>query len=457
MAHSSYWTLVRRYIVLVFICCLVGGGVGAFMQLKDAKGYVATTRVFANSKRADNVAVSQSTSLAVQRMESYIRLADSTRLASRVISRLGIDSSAQELASRISASLDKDTVIMTLTVKADTPDEARRVIEALPAEFTTLVNQLVDLPVTNENATVFTTIDGPFVVKNSSLPRLMASIVFGLLLGAAIGLAIASIRVRGMAGRTPQGLSLMTGAPVVGIIPGGDRGRHSMNTVKLPESRRLAYHRLARNLSHLATTGHRLIIATSPDGKLSPTSTVVGLAKALAQRGDAVLVVDASFSDQGAGVVLDLAPDGLGLDAVQGKIALDEAVKRTTFSNLRLLHLGSSHDELLETGAGHKLAELLDFARTQYDTVLVDASPVLARADIPTAVEVADCVILVLDQFETPNTDTRAATEGLKAMTTAPVGLVLDQAVSGSMSRVQMEIGLVLATAEEPEEDLALR
>ncbi|WP_256793614.1 AAA family ATPase [Terrabacter sp. Ter38] len=455
MEHSSYWSLIKRYIVLIVACSLLGGAIGAFMQLKDASGYLASARVFANSKRADNVAVSQSTSLAVQRMESYIRLANSTRLADRVIARLGGNSSAAAMADRISATLDKDTVIMTLNVQGSTPDEARRVIEVLPSEFTALVNQLVDLPVTNDNATTFTIVDGPFVRKNSSLTKLVVSTVFGLILGAAIGLAIASIRLRRMATRTPQGVTGMTGMPVVGIIPGGDRGRRK-NDSMLPEGRRLAYHRLARNLSHLATTRHRLVVACSPAGEPSATPTVIGLARALAQRGDAVLVVDASFSGHGTAEAFEVASNGNGLEAVKGVLGLDEAVTKTPFPNLRLLQLGHSHEELLEIGAGHKLAELLDYARTQYDTVLVDASPVLSQADIPTAVEIADCVILVIDQFETPAAETRAAINGLSAMTTAAIGIVIDRAVSASMSRVQMEIGLVLTTPEESEEALSL-
>lgn len=458
MEHSSYWKLVRRYAVLIILAAVVGGAVGAFMHLRDSSGYVATARVFANSKRADNVAVSQSTSLAVQRMESYIRLADSTRLASRVVTRLGIDASPAAVAGQVSASLDKDTVIMTLNVTAPTPEEARSILDVLPSEFTTLVNQLVDLPVTSDNATIFTIVDGPFVTKNASLTKLAVSILFGIILGTAIGLAIASVRVRGLSSRTPEGVTRLTGVSVVGIIPGDERrrgGKHAPGL--LPEARRLAYHRLARNLSHLGTSRHRLVVACSPADGLPATPTVVGVATALAQRGDSVLVVDATFSTTGSCAAFNVAADDRGLSALKGELALSDVVQRTAHTNVRVVGLGNSHDQFLEVGAGHKLDELLDLARTHYDTVIVDASPVLGRADIPTSVEVADCVILVIDQFKSPIQETRAAVDGLSAMTTGAIGLVLDRAVADSMSRVQMEVGLVLIAPEESEEALSVR
>ena len=221
MEQRGYWSLLRRYAALVALCAVIGGGVGAFMELRSASAYVATIRVFATSKGADNVPISQTTTLAVQRMESYVRLADSTRLADRLISRLGLGMTPGALSARISANLEKDTVIMTVTVGADTADQARAIAEALPSEYTSLVNQLVDVPVSAEDATIFTTIDGPDVGKSSSPTRLGISIIFGAVLGGAVGMAIASVRARRLAGRTPLGVSSLTGLPVVGVIPSG--------------------------------------------------------------------------------------------------------------------------------------------------------------------------------------------------------------------------------------------
>ncbi len=219
MEQRGYWSLLRRYAALVAVFAIIGGGVGAFMELRNASAYVATVRVFATSKPSDNIVVSQSATLAVQRMESYVRLADSSRMADRLISQARAPTTPAALASRMSASLEKATVIMTVTVGADTADEARAIAEAVPSEYTSLVNQLADVPISSNDATIFTTIDGPDVGKSSSPTRLALSIIFGVVLGGALGMAVASVRARRLAGRTPEGVGELTDLPVVGIVP----------------------------------------------------------------------------------------------------------------------------------------------------------------------------------------------------------------------------------------------
>jgi len=437
--------VLRRFAVLIALIAVLGAALGALIEANRGAGSVATIRMFANSKRADNALVSQTTSLALQRMNSYVRLADSTVLASRLEAKLNLDTSAQELANRISASVEKDTVIMTVTVSAKSDDEARAIADALPAEFTSVVNQLVDAPSTDSTATTFSTVDGPFVRSGSSPSRLLLSVVFGLVVGGALGLALALALARRSSGRSPEALASMTGLPVVGIVPDGSRVSGDRHAPDAPlEAQRLAYHRLARNLTHLASASHRLVVVCSAQAGSGATATAVGVSKALAQRGDRVLLVDAAFDAAGYGTTGVQANNTVG-DVLAGKVSVREAIVADPGTpNLEVLTLGTNRDG--QTGTDQRgVRGLLSSLGADYDTIVVDATPILAQADLPMAMGYADAILFVVDQHGTSREETIAAADGLRAMGAGAAGLVVNHVRAHTVSPSQMQSGAILA------------
>jgi receptor protein-tyrosine kinase len=441
----------------VALCAVIGGGIGAFMELRSASAYVATIRVFATSKGADNVPISQTTTLAVQRMESYVRLADSTRLADRLISRLGLGMTPGALSARISANLEKDTVIMTVTVGADTADQARAIAEALPSEYTSLVNQLVDVPVSAEDATIFTTIDGPDVGKSSSPTRLGISIIFGAVLGGAVGMAIASVRARRLAGRTPLGVSSLTGLPVVGVIPSGPLQEvHSHRASDIAVSRTLAYQRLAVNLPLLAAQTHRLVVVTSAGRGMGSSSVSVELATALAQRGQRVLLVDATPHDNAVTDAIGVQPAHHLGEVLAGSIEVSEAIETVPGpAHLEMLSLGNVDDAVSGPDERRALMTLLKRLRKEFDTVVIDATPVIDAHGLPTGLDLADAVLLVVDQFGASREDTVAASESLRAMAVPNIGVVMNRVVPRTVPRRQLMSGVVLPSSAGESPDAA--
>jgi Mrp family chromosome partitioning ATPase/capsular polysaccharide biosynthesis protein len=453
--QRGYWSLLRRYAALVAVLAVIGGGVGAFMELRNASAYVATVRVFATNKPSDNIVVSQSATLAVQRMESYVRLADSSRLADRLISRLGLGMTPAELASRMSASLEKATVIMTVTVGADTADQAQAIAEAVPSEYTSLVNQLADVPISSQDATIFTTIDGPDVSKSSSPTRLALSILFGVVLGGALGMAVASVRARRMAGRTPESLGELTDLPIVGIVPDVPvqaPGDHRAGAVM--QSRSLSYQRLAVNLRLLGTQQHRLVVVTAAGRGMGSSSVSVGLGQALAQRGQSVLLIDAAPHDSRVADSLGVTATATLRDVLGGSVALADAVVTVPGQGeLAVLPFGSVHDASTGPDERRAVAGLLTSLRESYDTVVLDATPVIDVNGLPEGLDHADAVLLVVDQFGAAQEDTVAAADSLRAMGVEHLALVINRVAAKTVPRRQLLSGVVLPPrAEQPDE-----
>lgn len=432
---------LRRHLAVILATTLLGGFVGAGVQLSRPSGFVATIRMFANQGKANSTPVSQSPSLAVARMDTFVRLADSTALSERLVGDLSLDESAQSLSSRISASLDRDTVIMSVTVSGPSADEVREVAGAMPAAYTALANALGGVRSSDENATVFTTFDGPRVEATRSAKRVAAAVLLGLVVGGALAVAGVLARERRRSARLPAVLTTVTGLPVVGIVARRSRAEDRESWVgSLDVEQRLACHRLARNLPMLLTGDHRLVVVTAPRAPGDSASVALGVAAALAQRGERVLLVDAAAESSLALTVgVDVAPSTV--DAAWAPAAVP------ALPGLELVTLAGGGAQNISGPDRVALRRRLSEARAAADIVVVDAVPVLSRSDVPTGIEEADAVLLVLDQYGTDLEDAVGATASVRAMTSAPAALVVHRAVVETVPSAQYLSGVVLPAA----------
>ena len=448
MDRRVLWSALRRFWPLVLAFILAGGGTGAALELNKQTAYVATIRMFATVGAGDNVPASQSTALAVQRMTSYVRLADTTKFSDRLISRLALDVSDRALARRISASLEKDTVMMNLTVGGASPEEVRRISEVAASEYTSMVNQLNDVSSTDSNATLFTTVDGPQVRPSSSLRKLALSSGFGVIVGAALGLAVALTLSRNLTGRSPVGLSSRTGLPVVGIIP--KTGRHPSDPWfdGLNEQQRLACHRLVRNMPHLGvdSAGRPTVVVLAPTAQTDTTAVAIGLAAAMSERGLGVLLVDSTYSIHGAGERLSAPATTPLIDVINGTVDVRNATASISDAvRFDLASYGPEHRRAVSAGERTREITLYRSFSKNYNAVVIDGSGLLGQHELSTTMERADAIILVVEHGAGLRQEVRSAVDVLAAMSSVPVGLVVTQADPGSIPHDQFLSGVVLA------------
>lgn len=444
----GFWQVVRRYAVLLVISTALGAAAGGLLETAQPTAYVATIRLISSNQKADNTPVSQSPTLSVARMATYVQLVNSTLLTSRLVTSLGLPESPEALASRISASVDKDTVIMTVTIGAPSSSEARSIAQAIPTAYTGLINELSGVSAGSEYATVFRVFDGPFVTRTSSTLRLALAVFIGVVIGFALGMAAVLVRERGRIGRSPEGLSRLLGLPTVGIIPQSE-GLHDEESEwvgGVDEAQRLACHRLARNLNLLSTKSRRTIVVTGPTHEARSAFIAVGLAAALAQRGRRTLLVDADFTSAAAAEALGVATTQVFLFGEAAKKSdVATSVKPVPgVGGLDVLVLsrrpGSSPSEGISRQVFH---ETIRAHQRDYELIVVSSAPVLARSDLPTALDIADAVLLVTDQTEEQLGDIVAATESMSATASSDIGLVMCGVKPGTIERSQYLAGVV--------------
>lgn len=128
---KRWWIVLRRHWLVVAVCLVVAlVGVSAY-NVTAHKEYTATTQLFL---RAPDVKTSagayQGDLFSRQRVLTYSKMFKSDDLAQRVIDRLGLKLTPQQLVSQVSASTVKDTVLMLVSVTDPNPERAANIANA---------------------------------------------------------------------------------------------------------------------------------------------------------------------------------------------------------------------------------------------------------------------------------------------------------------------------------------
>lgn len=178
-------------------------------------------------------------------------------------------------------------------------------------------------------------------------------------------------------------------------------------------------------LTAAPTTAHSRMI-TSPTPASGKSSLALNLARSVAATGRRVLLVDADNHGQGATRRLRLT-DHLGLSELIGNgVALGEVLVASGVPNLTVLPAGKRTDDfgtrLTDLDAQRKLRALF----AEYDEVIVDSPPVLARSDAVVLATLVDEVVLVLRAGLSTTHETIAAQHHLATVGAKVVGAILN-------------------------------
>jgi capsular exopolysaccharide synthesis family protein len=429
-----------RVTVLCLLLAVLGAAVVTASLPRQYTSDV-TLYVSLQGEAADSDSAYQASQLAKERVVSYAPLLKDERITQPVIDRLQLGVTPAQLASRITVTVQPDTVVLSAAVTDTSPERAAAIANALAEEFVGLVNDL-EQPIGSRASTtpgqpappppakigvqiIRPATPNPVAVSPNSLFNLALGAALGLLLG--IGAAFLR-NARDTTVRAPRRIEALAGAPVLASVAADrDARRHPVTLGAHPGSAQVeAYRKLRTNLLFLEPgKPHRVIVVTSPSVGEGKSTAACNLALALADAGNRVVLIDVNLRRPQVEQYLGIGPTAGVVNVLAGRIPLRRAVGRWVEGGLDVLTAGPVPFNPSELLASRATAALLDEVRQHYDFVILDTPAILPVTDAATVAARADGVVLVVRYGRTVEEQVTGAVTALDAVQAPLLGVVL--------------------------------
>ena len=258
-------------------------------------------------------------------------------------------------------------------------------------------------------------LDRAAVPSRPSSPRIGSTMLLASLGGLALGLMLVGLRhVFDDAVTSADTLAERTNLPLLGTVPATER---PVVDTFVP---------IASSLLLASSAGlPRSILVTSAQEGEGKSSTVHALALALARLDRRVLVIDADMRRPRQRSLFGVTPERGISEVMTGQASADEVIVPSGVSGVSLLLSGAippNPAELLSTPA---LDALLAGVQEQYDTVLIDAPPILGQPDTLLLAAKTQTTVLVVEWGRNHHGGLRVAVDRLRRSGSAIVGAVL--------------------------------
>lgn len=277
-------------------------------------------------------------------------------------------------------------------------------------------------------ATVPTEPVSPRPLRNSLLAVLLG-VVLGLSLVALMEYLDESVKSRAALEEAANGIALLAAVPRVRDWTDGSFNALAIAGPTPDGPVAEAYRRLRTSVELLgADRRQRVLQITSPDSGDGKTTTVCGLAVAMASLGRRVVIVDGDMRRPRLHQIFGV-PNDFGLSSIlAGADPATAAQAVPGIDRLWLVPSGPVPANPSELLADRPMAAFLHQLKGLYDFVIVDSPPVLPVTDATLLAAWVDASVLVATQHKTSVRQVRAAVDRLRQVEAPLVGTVLNGA-----------------------------
>jgi len=206
--------------------------------------------------------------------------------------------------------------------------------------------------------------------------------------------------------RSPEDIRDELGLAVVGHVPvissktvaPGSAAAAALCTVHVPKGQSAEAFRLVRTaLFFGARSGNlKVVQVTSPDQGDGKSTVSANLAVAVAQSGRRTLLIDADMRRPTVHRLFGLSNDVGTADVIAQQADPADAIHKSEIPNLSVMVCGPRPHNPAELLASQQFDDFLDWARDNYEFVIIDTPPLLAVSDPGNVASRVDGVMLAL-------------------------------------------------------------
>ena len=247
--------------------------------------------------------------------------------------------------------------------------------------------------------------DDPIEPGGPVSPNLKRTILMALMGGLAVGLALVYVLdTLDDRFRSVEEMQDQLGSPVLAMVRQLERldttGAMALQMHVAPEATQCEAFRTLRTAMELAESQTRHLVISSAEPGDGKTTVLANLAVSYAQANKKTLLIDADLRRPGLTTMMGMR----GLEGLSDVIGGDDNVAAMASKHIRasgvkgldVLASGPRPTNPAEMLADRRFSELLAWAETVYDQILIDSPPALATSDTVVIGRLVDGVVMVV-------------------------------------------------------------
>ncbi|WP_223586967.1 polysaccharide biosynthesis tyrosine autokinase [Microbacterium sp. OVT16B] len=429
MELSDYIRILRKSWPAIVIATLLGLAAAAGYSLTRTPMYESQSVVFVQSQAGSTVTeLQQGSSFAQSRITTYVSLVREPVVMNPVITQLGLDTSADDLAENVKSSSPLNSTLIQITVQDPDPVMAADIANALGASLAAAVER-IDTPAGQDQSAIkLTRVRDAAAAYAPVSPNIPLNLALGLLVGLAIGIGIAVLRsVLDNRVRSPRDVEELTDRPLIGAIPLDPKAKERPLIIQADplNPRSEAFRSLRTNLQFLEMDGGHTFVITSSIPTEGKSTTTLNLAIALADSGKRVALVDTDLRKPKVAEYLGIE-GGTGLtDVLIGRAKVSDVLLPWGNRSMYVLPAGKIPPNPSELLGSARMKKLLDALAEEFDVVLCDAPPLLPVTDAAVLSRVTSGAIMAVAVGRTTTHQLQGALDALATVGAKVAGVVL--------------------------------
>lgn len=434
MELRDYLRILRRRWLLVVASVLVIVGMASIFTFTATPVYQSTARLFVSTSADGSGDVSsayQGGLFSQQRVSSYADLVGkSEELAQVVIDDLDLNMTPGEVLSKVSATVSPETVNIELSATDPDPAMAQAIAQGYATGLSDLVRQLETPSGADDPLIKASVVDSASLPSAPISPQPVRNLGLAVVLGLLLGIGLAVVReLLDTTVKSPEDLAAATDAPLLGAIAFDS----SVKTQPLVTSlgshapRTEAFRVLRTNLQFVdVDAATKVFVVTSSLPGEGKTTTAVNLALTLAQAGQKTLLIESDLRRPKAAEALGMDSTTGVTTVLLGKVTLEDALQESPETGLAVLASGAIPPNPAELLQSQAMTDLLRRARERFDTIIIDAPPLLPVTDAALLAALADGALMVVAHGRTTKDQVEQAGQRLEQVDAGQVGVVLN-------------------------------
>ena len=432
MDLRDYLRIFSRNWILIVGCTLVGLLVGGGLSIVSRPSYTAETQLFVaiqNSGSAQEL--QQGNTFSQARVQSYVKTVNSPIVLQPVIDSLGLGVTAEELAKSVKGTTDANTVLINIEATDSSAVRSAAIAQGVADSLIDAIEK-IEKPKNGGSSPFNVSVIKPAVAPSSpSSPNTRLNLVLGFMLGLGLGLAAAVVRSRlDNKIRGEADIRHITDAPVLGGIAfDADASRKPLLTQTGTQSPRAeSFRQLRTNLQFAnVAKGAKTVLVTSSVPGEGKSTTATNLAIAMAQAGQAVCLIDADLRRPMVSEYLGLDRNAGLTTALVGQADVRELLQPWGDDQLFVLASGQIPPNPSELLGSRVMQQLLENLEQVFDTIIIDAPPLLPVTDAAVLSQHVGGVIVVVGSQKLRHQELEKSLSALDMVGSDILGIVLNR------------------------------